>query len=64
MESFIQSLKSVLSSNGQVDSSENYSPFERSVLEGLKKFDNEKIVGVAVSNSMLCAAPKQVKYRE
>jgi len=58
---FIQSLKNILSSNSQVETNENYSSFERSILENLKKFSNKKMVSVAVSNSMLCASPKQIK---
>jgi hypothetical protein len=58
---FIQTLKNLLSSQKQVDSNDNYTSLERSILENLKKFSSKNLVGVAVSNSMLCAAPKQLK---
>lgn len=60
-KSFSQSLRNVLSSQVQIDSSDDYTSFEKCILDNLIKFSSKNFVSVMVSNSMLCASPKQVK---
>jgi len=60
-KSFIQTLKSLLSSQTQVESNDGYTSLERSILDNLIKFSVKVPVEVTVSNSMLCAGPKQMK---